>query len=318
MAKHYYLLPLAIISASIFWFIGAFIQLNVIPFTIYSLKISDIFGGYLFLYTALGIGLGSFFSGFLSGKNVELGISILGILGISIMLILVAIYANTYHRAIYLFIALGFFGGWFIVPLDAYIQYESPSTDRGFIIAAANLLSFMGILLSSLVLWVFKYWFFFKPYQGFIAIGVFSLLAAVILTSICKNNLLRLFCSLYIRLRYNISYSEELASYCQSHTIFYARNYTKTHLYLLFAILPNYLFIVLSDKKPKYAWILTHLGVIFTPDAGIITLKQKDIRPICVFLPKEQPCQQGSLELHFSITKYPLKKNKALLAHQFT
>ncbi len=77
------LLP-AILGAAYFLFVGAFTQLNIIPFTVQSLQLSDVEGGYLFFLTALGIGIGALIAGKISGRIVELGLVPFGALGISI------------------------------------------------------------------------------------------------------------------------------------------------------------------------------------------------------------------------------------------
>ncbi|HNA62001.1 MAG TPA: MFS transporter, partial [Rhabdochlamydiaceae bacterium] len=53
-------LLVAITGSAYFLFIGAFAQLNIIPYTITELHRSEVTGGYLFLSTALGIALGAF------------------------------------------------------------------------------------------------------------------------------------------------------------------------------------------------------------------------------------------------------------------
>ncbi len=47
---------MAVLGSSFFLFLGAFVQLNIIPFAMESLHLTDIQGGYLFLLTAIGIG----------------------------------------------------------------------------------------------------------------------------------------------------------------------------------------------------------------------------------------------------------------------
>ena len=44
---------------------------------------------------------------------------------------------------------LGFFGGFFAVPLNAAIQHRPDSSDKGGVIAAANFWSFVGIFLAA-------------------------------------------------------------------------------------------------------------------------------------------------------------------------
>ena len=50
---------------------------------------------------------------------------------------------------------LGFWAGFFAVPVNALIQHKPAEEDKGGIIAAANLLSFVGIALSSAVYFIF-------------------------------------------------------------------------------------------------------------------------------------------------------------------
>jgi hypothetical protein len=44
---------------------------------------------------------------------------------------------------------LGFFGGFFAVPLNALIQHRPRPEQKGGVIAAANLLSFVGVFLAA-------------------------------------------------------------------------------------------------------------------------------------------------------------------------
>jgi acyl-[acyl-carrier-protein]-phospholipid O-acyltransferase / long-chain-fatty-acid--[acyl-carrier-protein] ligase len=58
---------------------------------------------------------------------------------------------------------LGFWAGFFAVPVNALIQHRPAAKDRGGIIAAANLLSFAGIALSSGVYYVFTSYIHLNP-----------------------------------------------------------------------------------------------------------------------------------------------------------
>ena len=44
---------------------------------------------------------------------------------------------------------LGFFGGFYAVPLNALIQHRPKREEKGGVIAAANLLSFVGVFLAA-------------------------------------------------------------------------------------------------------------------------------------------------------------------------
>ena len=59
--------------------------------------------------------------------------------------------------------ALGFWAGFFAVPVNALIQHRPREEDKGGIIAAANLLSFVGITLSAGVYYVFTEYIHLDP-----------------------------------------------------------------------------------------------------------------------------------------------------------
>ena len=58
---------------------------------------------------------------------------------------------------------LGFWAGFYAVPVNALIQHRPAEKDKGGIIAAANLLSFVGIALSSGVYYIFTAFIHLNP-----------------------------------------------------------------------------------------------------------------------------------------------------------
>ena len=150
-----HLLP-AIFGSAFFLMIGAFTQLNIIPFALQSLNLSEIAGGYLFLSTALGIALGSYLAGKASRKRVELGLSCMAGFGIALFFILVALFPTSLYKVIAFLFMIGVLGGIFIVPFDTFIQLKSDDKKRGQTIAAANFLSFTGVLIASFALYFFN------------------------------------------------------------------------------------------------------------------------------------------------------------------
>lgn len=163
----------SIFCSSFFLFIGAFAQLNIIPFAIQSLSLDETKGGYLFLVTAIGISTGSLIAGKLS-KQGKFTVSYFGALGIFICAILISIFASHLIFVIISLVLLGLFGGIFVVPMDTFIQTESPENMRGQVIAANNFLSFIGVLLASLLLFILKPFGSFAAATGFFIVGVFT------------------------------------------------------------------------------------------------------------------------------------------------
>jgi acyl-[acyl-carrier-protein]-phospholipid O-acyltransferase/long-chain-fatty-acid--[acyl-carrier-protein] ligase len=167
-----HLLP-AIFGSSFFLMVGAFTQLNIIPFALQSLNLSEVAGGYLFLVTALGIALGSFLAGKASRKRIELGLSCLAGIGIAILFLLIAVVAHSLLKVILCLVGIGILGGFFIVPFDTFIQLNSDHERRGQVIAAANFLSFLGVLLASFAL------YFFNQVCGFSSAGSFAIMGVL-------------------------------------------------------------------------------------------------------------------------------------------
>lgn len=148
-ASKYPKLLLACFSSAYFLFTAAYTQLNLIPFGIQSLGITDVQAGYIYLAAAMGVGLGSTMVAMLSGKNVELGITIWGAFGTGLSYFFLFFFQHHLAAVILLIISVGMHGGLYVVPLDAYIQVTSPEKKRGAIVAASTFLSFLAVLFSA-------------------------------------------------------------------------------------------------------------------------------------------------------------------------
>lgn len=169
----------AIFGTSFFLFIGAFTQLNIIPYAMQSLHLSEVGGGYLFLPTAVGIAIGSIIAGQLSKDKVEPGLSCISGFFIGILFLLLHLCANSLIMAIICLTLLGIFGGAFLIPFDSFIQVNSPDEKRGQVIATSNFFSFIGVLLASFCLYVISEQLGFSAASGFALMGVLSILATI-------------------------------------------------------------------------------------------------------------------------------------------
>ena len=127
------------------WFLAALLQFTIVVYGHDVLRVNDTKTSYLQAAVGIGIGLGSFAAGYLSGGKIEYGLIPLGAIGMTIFGALLyspghSLLTATTHLAL-----LGFFGGFFAVPLNALIQHRPRPEHKGGVIAAANLLSFTGI-----------------------------------------------------------------------------------------------------------------------------------------------------------------------------
>lgn len=196
----------AIFGSAYFLFLGAYVQLNMIPFAVEALGLTDVQGGYLFLVAALGIGSGSVLAGKISGKQVELGLVPLAGVGIAVGLQLLEAFPNSLATVIPLIAIIGVLGGIFQVPLDSYIQIASPARFRGQIIAATNFLSFFGVLLASALMLFISEVLDLRAAAGFAVLGWITLILTALFTFQFFDYLTRFLAMVVSRIYFNIAF----------------------------------------------------------------------------------------------------------------
>ncbi len=147
--RHVHYLMLSIFLVALFLLVGAYTQVEIIPFVEFTLGYPKHYGGYLFPLVALGVGVGSYIAGWLSGKDIKLGY--VPVMAIGIGLAFMGLYASSSSLigVMFFLLLLGFLGGIYQVPLHAYVQYASPEHQRGQILAANNFLDFVGVLIAA-------------------------------------------------------------------------------------------------------------------------------------------------------------------------
>jgi acyl-[acyl-carrier-protein]-phospholipid O-acyltransferase / long-chain-fatty-acid--[acyl-carrier-protein] ligase len=247
-----HLLP-AIFGSAYFLLIGAFTQLNIIPFALQSLNLSEIAGGYLFLATALGIALGSFIAGRASRKRVELGLSCMAGFGIALFYILTTVFSTHLYIVIACLLCIGILGGIFIVPLDTFIQLNSGEKKRGQTIAAVNFLSFSGVLIASIALYFFNQVCGLTSAVSFSVMG-FITIAVSITLSFRFSDLFFSFISrklLHPWLRFKRPDIEMIEK--SSDTIILMEHASWRDVFLLAGLLPDTHFLIPADSK-KWRW----------------------------------------------------------------
>ncbi len=160
---------LAVLGNTYFWFLGSLLFATVVVYGPDVLHIGQTKTGYLNAALAIGIGIGSMAAGVISGKKIEYGLIPLGSIGMTVTgIVLGATHVGVLGSAVLLSI-LGFWAGFFAVPVNALIQHRPAEQDKGGVIAAANLLSFIGIALSSAVYYVFTQFIHLNPKEVILA-----------------------------------------------------------------------------------------------------------------------------------------------------
>lgn len=106
---------------------------------------------YIVGMVALGIGIGSPLVGYLSGGKVEVGLVPIGALGMMLATSVAAIALANVPVLVVCIILIGFFTGFYLVPLFSLLQHRAPKTSKGDAIATSNFINITGAIAASLV-----------------------------------------------------------------------------------------------------------------------------------------------------------------------
>ncbi|NVO00290.1 MAG: acyl-[ACP]--phospholipid O-acyltransferase [Geobacteraceae bacterium] len=202
--RHNGYLLLAVIGAAYFLFVAAFCQLNLLPYGMRNLGLSETGSGYLFLAAAVGIGAGSLVAGRLSGRTVEFGIVPIGAAGLTFASFALHAAPSSLALVLLLVVIFGISAGLFIVPLQAFIQLEAPAAHRGAILAASSFLSWCGALAASLLLWLLSGPLHVSPGASFTILGLVTLLLTIITLIILPDFLIRFMALVAMRIFYRL------------------------------------------------------------------------------------------------------------------
>ncbi len=184
---------LAVLGNTYFFFVAGLLQFNIFIYGQDVLHIRSTEGGFLQAAIAIGIGLGSFAAGYLSAGKIEYGLIPLGSMGMTVLGFCLAIPHLSFRAVLLLLAALGFFGGFFIVPVSALIQHRPEEDKKGVIIGAANWLSFVGIGAASGVYYVATHFLRLSPSEIFFWSALATLGATGYVLWLLPDSLLRLF-----------------------------------------------------------------------------------------------------------------------------
>lgn len=269
----------AIFASSYFLFIAAFFQLALIPYAVQMLHLSDVEGGYLFLLTALGIGLGSVVAAKISGSVVELGLVPFGALGIVFGSFFMDLWGSHISLVIPVIFSLGFFGGLYVLPLDTYIQVSSPPAWRGQLVATSNFFGFLGVLAASGFLYLINDVLQLKADKGFSLLGLLTIPVYLLFGYQFFDYFTRFVAMLFSRLRFSPLYigREQIADspivYVCTHT---AWNDT---LLLMGGQRQRMRFYIQQeqDHRPLLKWLYRLMRVVWMP-----SIEPWESRPSCL------------------------------------
>jgi acyl-[acyl-carrier-protein]-phospholipid O-acyltransferase/long-chain-fatty-acid--[acyl-carrier-protein] ligase len=146
-------LALSVAGISWFWFVGALFQMAVLLAAKEMLHVPEARVGLLVTALAMGIGMGSIAAGAASGGGIELGLVPAGSLLMGIFSVALGL-THSYNFAMAWLAGVGFGGGLFVVPLNAYLQAKAGVHEKGRILTTNNFANMLGVILASATLWL--------------------------------------------------------------------------------------------------------------------------------------------------------------------
>lgn len=187
---------LAALANSYFWMIGLIFQNNIL---IYGKNmVGDDPNGNTLLtllpaFLGIGIAVGSPLASRLSGKKVELGLVPLGGIGMAICGMGLFFTTSNYTLSSLLLFLTGAFGGLYIVPLYAYLQYYAEERERGRVMATSNILNGLFLILGTGIYELLAVYFAFPPHLIYLIMGFVTILAVVYICTVIPDYFVR-FC----------------------------------------------------------------------------------------------------------------------------
>lgn len=183
---------LGVIGNSFLSFLAMLLQLAVVFYGKDIFHFDDRHSGYLQAGLLVGVGAGCLAAGFLSGGKIEYGLIPLGMAGLTVFAALLSMSGFSVTAFAWNLGFLGFFGGFYNVPVNAIIQHRPDTGNKGKIIAASALLSWVGILMASGVYYLLTVPLHLKPPQMFLAGAILSLAGAIYCVRLLPDSLVRL------------------------------------------------------------------------------------------------------------------------------
>lgn len=209
-------LIMTVLASAYFMLLGGFAQINLIPYGIEVCGFNDVQSVYLFLIAAVGIGIGSWLAGKLSGRSVEFGIVPMGAVGMAVTAIGLGLMglgggaeAGGLTAVFVMIFVFGISCGLFIVPIHAFIQMRAPNATRGKIVAASGFLGWIGVLLASGMIGFFCGRLGVPASMMFLTLGILTLVLAVVTVIVLPDFLVRLIVVLITRIVYRIKVEGE-------------------------------------------------------------------------------------------------------------
>jgi len=186
-------LALAVAGSAYFWFLGGlFGDPTLFVYNEELLRLDEDKYAMLRACLAIGIGVGSGVAGFVSGRKIEYGLVPLGSMGLAAFAAALAIPGLSVVAVGVCLAALGFSGGFYLVPLSALIQQRPDAKEKGSIVATNGWITSLGVFLAAGAFWILRKPFGLSAPQIFLVGGLVTLAATAYAVRIVPDSLMRL------------------------------------------------------------------------------------------------------------------------------
>ncbi|WDE98432.1 MFS transporter [Lentisphaera profundi] len=192
------------VAETIFYSIGLVLVFSIFNLGKYELHLDDTGRSLLLLPLTFGIGLGCFIAGRVNHTTMNRGLCVPGLMGMTFSLCQLISCSSPVMAGVWILFA-GFFGGLFILPVKVYLQEETPQNERVRIMAAENIIVFIGMLLTTWITFEFgKRSDNITTYMVIWSCASILALTSIAAACVLSNNFLRLIVLGPIRLHYRI------------------------------------------------------------------------------------------------------------------
>jgi len=189
----------SVIGSACFWLICAVIYMALIPYGMEQLNLTKNNSTYLIIPAAFGIALGAL----LAGRFSAIGLVPIGAVGLGASCLALGLIGPSLLWACVLISLMGFSAGLYIVPIHTLIQLKSPKYRRSEIIAASSFLGWLAMLVASGVILLCNNTLNMTIPKIMMLLGIFTLLAAIIITIYLAEFLLRFLNSVLVKISYH-------------------------------------------------------------------------------------------------------------------
>lgn len=151
LAKKYKQVNTAVLGVSVFWLIGALLQMNIVIHAGKYYQVSNTATGIVMAFAAIGIALGTWLAGVLISKVKGRTLMLGGLTGMLINLLIIVFLQVDFPLFLVLIFLTACFGGLFQVPNLTLIQQTDAGRKLGQLLAYMNLVIFIFVLIASVL-----------------------------------------------------------------------------------------------------------------------------------------------------------------------